>query len=477
MSTALSSAASVSQQLLNLVDGAPTRPIHSWLWLVSTGGTLLDGFAIFALGVALPLVVNDFDVGPRAVGLIGAALVMGAMIGAGLGGWAADRWGRRALLLADMATIVAGAVVSALAPNAAALFVGQLVVGAGIGIDFPVGSSYVSEVVPKRVRPHMMVATVACQSVGMLMAAGTVLAVLRFFGGAQTWRVFLAVEGAIAAVYLCGRWFAPQSPHWLVSHGRIAEAAATIARWLPEQAANVQSLAARPSAAALGTPQPQDTAHESRLATLFSRAYLRRTLLVSVPWFLMDVATYGVGLFTPVILAAIHLTGGKPGTVAAEFVDAQGSGGIDLFLLMGFLAGLWAVPRFGRLRMQTIGFAGMAVGMLVLLLATQLRGGASQHLILVFGGFIVFNLLMNAGPNATTFTLAPVLFPTQLRASAGGFAAGFAKLGATLGVVVLPIVKNAFGVPAVVAMMALISILGLVATLLLAKSIEMDESS
>jgi len=54
----------------------------------------------------------------------------------------------------------------------------------------------------------------------------------------------------------------------------------------------------------------------------------------------------------------------------------------------------------------------------------------------------LFNLLMNAGPNSTTFTLAPILFPTQLRGTAGGFAAGVAKLGATLGVFLLPILKE-----------------------------------
>jgi putative MFS transporter len=71
---------------------------------------------------------------------------------------------------------------------------------------------------------------------------------------------------------------------------------------------------------------------------------------------------------------------------------------------------------------------------------------------------------MNAGPNSTTFTLAPILFPTQLRATASGFAAGVAKIGATLGVFVLPISKGTFGVPAVLGMMAAVSILGLVVT-------------
>jgi putative MFS transporter len=72
---------------------------------------------------------------------------------------------------------------------------------------------------------------------------------------------------------------------------------------------------------------------------------------------------------------------------------------------------------------------------------------------------------MNAGPNSTTFTLAPILFPTQLRATASGFAAGAAKVGATFGVFVLPILKGKFGVPAVLEMVVAVSVLGLIVTL------------
>jgi hypothetical protein len=87
----------------------------------------------------------------------------------------------------------------------------------------------------------------------------------------------------------------------------------------------------------------------------------------------------------------------------------------------------------------------------------------------VFAGFILFNLLMNAGPNATTFTLPPILFPTELRATASGFAAGVAKIGATLGVFVLPILKGKFGVSPVLGMVAAVSVLGLIVTVVLGR--------
>jgi predicted MFS family arabinose efflux permease len=182
----------------------------------------------------------------------------------------------------------------------------------------------------------------------------------------------------------------------------------------------------------------------------------------------MDIATYGVGLFTPTILGAIEISGTARGLAAHDFALAKGSAIIDLFLLFGFLLGVWLVPRLGRIRMQTIGFAGMAVGMLVLVVAVGLTN-SSLHISLVFAGFIMFNLLMNAGPNSTTFTLAPILFPTQLRGTASGFAAGVAKLGATFGVFLLPIFKEKFGVPSVLGIVSAVSLLGLVVTLILGR--------
>ena len=190
-----------------------------------------------------------------------------------------------------------------------------------------------------------------------------------------------------------------------------------------------------------------------------------------MPWFLMDIATYGVGLFTPVILAAIHLRSTATGPLATDFAAAQGSAAIDLFLLIGFLIGLWAVPRFGRIHMQIAGFAGMAMGMLLLLFAVLAGGGEASHVALVFAGFILFNLAMNAGPNATTFTMAPELFPTGIRASASGFAAATAKVGATLGIFILPQVKEFTGVAGVLALMAVVSALGAAVTAILAADI------
>jgi MFS family permease len=426
------------------------------------------------LGVALPLIRAELQIGSVMTGLLGAALVLGAAVGALIGGEAADRFGRKAAFLLDMAIIAAGAACAALARDPVPILVGQFLIGIGIGIDFPVSGSYVSEVMPRTSRSRMVVATISLQSVGMLIAAAIAIALLSHTTDHAVWRLIVAASGVVAAAFLLLRLALPESPRWLIERGRGDEAVAIIDRLVPSSFV-VRQVPAAPTPAMPTPAAATPTAAPAGFKVLFSRPYRTRTLLVSVPWFLMDIATYGVGLFTPVILGAMHFGAGATGTIAADFADAKGSGAIDAFLLVGFLVGLWAVPRFGRIRMQVVGFLGMMLGMLVLLYASLAAHGTSAEVPLIVAGFVLFNLAMNVGPNATTFTLGPELFPTAVRALASGFGAAVAKAGATLGTFLLPQVRSAFGLAGVLSLMAVVAALGAIATL--AFSVEVNEGT
>jgi MFS family permease len=457
--------AAQQSSIATIIDDAPVRRIDYWLWLLATGGTLIDGMAVFTLGVAMPLIIARFGIEPHVQGLLAAALVFGAVIGAAIGGPAADRLGRRPMMLLDMLIIITGAVFSALANDASTLIAGQLLVGIGVGIDFPVSASYVAEWMPRQIRSRMMVATIAFQSVGFIVAAALCLILVSISDSKALWRWFFFGEATAAALFLLMRFGLPESARWLASIGRMAEATAALARVVA--AAQGASLAA-----AASTPTKGET---PGYGVLFSHLYRKRTALAALPWFLMDIATYGVGLFTPVILAAIHFGKAQSGTIAGELADIKGSGSIDLFLLIGFVIGLYAVPRFGRVRMQVAGFLLMAAAMGILLMAVQMPGDSSLKTAWIFAGFMLFNLAMNAGPNSTTFAMASALFPTTLRASANGLAAAVAKLGATLSVFLLPIIKADWGVSLVLVLMAAVSILGATSTAILDEEIHDSE--
>ncbi len=131
---------------------------------------------------------------------------------------------------------------------------------------------------------------------------------------------------------------------------------------------------------------------------LFKKGLRRRTIFTAVPWFLMDIATYGVGIFTPTLIAAIAVSGADASFITDDIVSTEATALLDIFLPLGFLLAILFVDRLGRVKLQVIGFAGMTVALIVLALAEGLPGGGDKHIPMVAIGFALFNLLMNAGP-------------------------------------------------------------------------------
>src|SRR5262245_62598466 len=115
MQSADQNTVSSKASVFGLLDEAPMTPLHYFYWLLASGGTLLDGLSVVLLGIAIPLIKQDLEITPVLVGLIGSALVLGAVLGAALGGIAADRIGRKRAFIADMAILVVGSLLCAVA--------------------------------------------------------------------------------------------------------------------------------------------------------------------------------------------------------------------------------------------------------------------------------------------------------------------------------------------------------------------------
>ena len=187
----------------------------------------------------------------------------------------------------------------------------------------------------------------------------------------------------------------------------------------------------------------------SRLAALFSDPHNRRaTILASVPWFLQDLATYGIGIFTPTILAVAF---GSPidhvrstvDIITDDILAAKGSAAISVLLIVGILCAVLLADRVGRIKLQIAGFLGCAAGLLLAALSTSFAGHA--QIALIFAGFMIFDFMTNLGPNAQTYLLAGEVFPTPIRGVGAGFAASFAKLGAVMTAFLSSILLAAIG--------------------------------
>ncbi len=442
------------------MDNAPLRPIHWRIWWLSAMGIFLDGFDLFIIGVAMPLIMKTFPTTPRIVGLIGAAALLGAVVGASVGGTLTDRWGRKALYILDLVVFIILSLFCAVSWNVTSLIIFRFLLGIGIGADYPICASYISAFMPARVRGRMLISAFSFQALGMAAAAFMGLVILKVFPSFQAWRYMLAFGALPALVVIILRTTVPESARWYLLHNKNKDAAKVIRKLVPSKEEELHVLAAKAHSL------PGDVkVKKVDYKALFSRKHIRRTILSAVPWFLMDIATYGVGIFTPIILASMAFSGEGLGTIARDFKATEGAMFLDIFLAIGFLLNILLIDKWGRIKLQLFGFGGMALGLLVLAVSSIVVVGHTWNLVLVFSGFIIFNVLMNMGPNATTFVLPAELYPTSLRGSGHGFSAAVAKIGAAFGIFLLPVVKAAAGITFTLVMLAIFSVLAFMVTL------------
>jgi MFS transporter, SP family, galactose:H+ symporter len=180
-------------------------------------GAFLLGYNTGVISGALIFIKHDFDLKTGAEGVVASGVLLGATVGAIVGGKVADRFGRRMVLLITAPIFVIGALASALAPSPGILIVGRGVVGLAIGLSSTAVPIYLSEVSPPGARGWMVSLFQLSITVGILTSY---LVDYAFAGRIQGWRWMLGLSMAPAVVFGAGMFFLPESPRWLVRHGR-----------------------------------------------------------------------------------------------------------------------------------------------------------------------------------------------------------------------------------------------------------------
>ncbi len=450
------------------IDDSAMSKRHRRFWLLAGLGILLDGFDFFIIGVVNPLLKQQYDLSAATLGFVSAAAIVGAIFGAGLLGPLADKIGRRRIFIFDLWLFVIFSVACALSPSIGFLIFFRFMVGVAIGLDYPIAASYLAEILPKKARGRWLVGAFSLQAVGILLAAVVglvILLVVANHAGANAtdaqinvaWRLMLGFGAIPALVIIFVRRNTPESPRWLAQNGREDEAI-EVTEALTDTKVKVtdkdREKAIDPGEGIRALFQP----------ALFKKNMIRRTIFTALPWFLMDIATYGVGIFTPTLLAAIAVKGANASFLTDDITATAGTAILDVFLPLGFLTAILLVDRVGRVPLQMFGFGMMAIALLILGFAEGISGGASAHLPLVLVGFALFNFFMNAGPNSTTYALPAEVFPSEIRAAGHGFAAACAKLGAAVGVFFFPILLDSIGTSALLFGLAGTTLLALIIT-------------
>jgi MFS family permease len=275
------------------------------------------------------------------------------------------------------------------------------------------------------------------------------------------WRWMYATVLIPALIVTIGRFFITESPSWLVvrgAHDAAEKAATRLLKRQPQYPKDIK----------LMRPESAEESHSNQsFLALFNQRNRRATILASVPWFIQDVSTYGIGIFTPTILAAA--LGGSSDhirslsdVIADDILAAKGAAMITVLLIVGILFAVVLSDRLGRIRLQVAGFIGCAAGLLIASFSVGASGESS--IILIFTGFMLFDFMTNLGPNSQTYLLAGEVFPTEVRGMGAGFAAAFGKIGAVTTAFMFPVMLDAIGTRLLLYGLVITSLIGALIT-------------
>ncbi len=401
--------------LIDQIETGKMTRSHYRVLFLSGAGVFMDGYDLFVISVALPLIERYFhSTSALDVALISSGAILGAVIGAVTFGNLADKLGRKNLFVIDLIFFVVFGALSAFSQNIIELVVFRFFLGIGIGADYPISASYITEFVSSRHRGKLIASVFSFQGLGILSAIGVSLAVINTGPDAWRWMLLSGVFPAIIALTL--RTKMPETPRWYLSHGQTDKAREVMSKFFGYKI----------------TEEQLDTVAESVSAReLLISPYARRVFFTSLSWFLVDVGVYGIGILSTTLVLALY----PKDTITTGLETTAILYG---FAFVGYLSSIALIDVAGRKWLQIVGFFGMAIPLGIA--SYILTGEASFSIVILFALFGSFYIMENAGPNTTTWVYPVELFPTRLRGTGHGIAATVGKVGALFGTFVLSFV-------------------------------------
>ncbi|MBM6729930.1 MFS transporter [Bifidobacterium pullorum subsp. saeculare] len=391
------------------LDRLPFNAAHRKLLVASGIGWAFDAMDVGLVSFVVAAIAADphFNLNATEKSWVLSVGFVGMAIGAALGGYFADRVGRKTVFTATLVIFGLANAGMACSWTLVALLIARFIIGLGLGAELPVASTLVSEFSPTRHRGRMTVLLESFWAVGWIIAAAIGAFVIPNTGD-WGWRWALLI-GALPLLYaVVTRAHIPESVRFLESKGREDEAEQAVRYF--EQASGVA-----PVASPKAEPLPAIRTRE-----LFGHQYLARTVAIWLTWFFVNFSYYGAFTWMPSLLAD-------------QFGSLTSSFGYTLIIslaqLPGYFLAAWLVEIWGRRRTLSVFLAVSAVA------AFAFSQAGSVAAVIGFGMLLSAS---NLGAWGVLYAVTPEIYPTRLRGAASGAAAAVGRVAAIIAPLLVP---------------------------------------
>ncbi|RLM64849.1 putative inorganic phosphate transporter 1-13 [Panicum miliaceum] len=464
-------------RVLHALDVARTQLYHFMAIVIAGMGFFTDAYDFFAISLVTDLIGYQYYQGhtPRGVSAaINGIALCGAVPGQLVFGWLGDKMGRKRIYGVTLVLMVVTSLASGLSFSKR---VGKNVVtvlcffrfwlGVSIGGDYPLSATIMSEYANQRRRGAFIAAVFAMQGFGNLAAGIVGMVVSAAFLNSDTsnadfvWRIVLMFGAVPATLTYYWRMKMPETARYTALVGKDAKKAAS----------DMSSV--------LNMDIPEDEAVKQLVRQdqygLFSAEFVRRhgihLLATSVCWLALDVTFYSLNLFMKDIFSNVGLIRTRDGdNPFKQMINVTALH--TVIALCGTLPGYFftvaLVDRFGRVRIQLLGFTMMSVFIVCLAVPYDQYWTKQKYGFAVMYGMTTF--FANFGPNTTTFIIPAEIFPARLRSTCHGISGAFGKIGAIIGVLLFGFLHAEKHVRSMLFVLVGCNLVGLVFTLLLPES-------
>ena len=395
---------------ISRAETAETRRYVKMVAAFAAIGGLLFGYDTGVMSGALLYISPEFGMSAAEEGRVTAMLLIGAAIGALLGGRVADWWGRRMTLLVNGVIFCAGSIWCALAGSVAELATARTFLGVAVGAVSIVVPMYIAEKVPATVRGHMVSLNTLMIVVGQLLA----YLVNSLLAPTGNWHLMLGMAAIPGAMLTAGMIFLSDTPVWLARKGRTDQAREVAAR----AGMSLEELSIVVEAEQLndaGTAASGGAKTSEEFQALKKMRWIRVTILIAM---LIGVTQQITGVnaviyFAPTMMSEVGIS-----TTNAVYTSIV----IGVVSVVACWVGLKIIDVVGRKRLLTWGLTGNIVSLLILAVTYSLADGSTTWAMISLGMMAVFIAFQQAAVSPTTWLLISEIVPVQARGLGMGIA-------------------------------------------------------